>query len=477
MGIALQPGPQVQSMLTATTIHLVMLALSCGIAAGAGFRWGRSQALGVGMAISMLSGTWFELDIAGLPISVATSTAIVLLIAYCIHSGRSIWSPVCGLDLAVGALALWNVIVDLNHSSGIVATGVRAYGEWVLPYVAGRYAVLHRGSLSALSPWFCGVVTAIAAGAVFEAFTSTNVWDQYLVPVDDKVLRPTGKRYGLLYRATGPTRHPIFLGLLMICMPPWFIANIEALRSNASRVPAMLWSGITIIAGILSTVSRGPLIGLVIASSFFVGLRSVFMRAVLLCSVLVGCVLVSMYWTSALALIDSTERKNSRRQVVVIDDQPELYSGSRNRVFVNRIYGPIVLRGGLMGYGTAATTGFPPNVPGLPTDPEVRHRLRVVDNSFINVGLRLGIVGLTLFVGVIGTAIATLITMRRNASTTFYPVGDYTIDAMASCLFAMSTLLATVFLAYDFAFWMLFQIGVVGGLASQQASVLRAVKY
>ncbi len=66
---------------------------------------------------------------------------------------------------------------------------------------------------------------------------------------------------------------------------------------------------------------------------------------------------------AAIALVESTQTTSQVRvQVVEVDGEYEAFSGSRNRLLVWEVYGPLVLKGGPLGFGTEAVSSFPPNI-------------------------------------------------------------------------------------------------------------------
>src|SRR5690554_417312 len=131
-----------------------MLCASCGFAAWFGYRNGKQYVLGAGMAVSLLTGTWFEIDLGGTEINVTIATAIILLVVYCTHSWRQIFKSLHAMDYLVAALAVWLGLVDVIHDGFQPALAAEAYGQWILPYAAGRYAFMHRGSMCKLAPVF-----------------------------------------------------------------------------------------------------------------------------------------------------------------------------------------------------------------------------------------------------------------------------------------------------------------------------------
>jgi len=78
-------------MTTPEQAYAFFLAISCGAGLIACWRYGKRYALGPAMACSLLAGTWFGVDIAGLPFDVRSSVAVIFLVLFCLHSGRYIF--------------------------------------------------------------------------------------------------------------------------------------------------------------------------------------------------------------------------------------------------------------------------------------------------------------------------------------------------------------------------------------------------
>jgi O-Antigen ligase len=451
-----------------------MLVVSLAFATWFGSRHGKFCVLGGGMAVSLLAGTWFEIEVLSTPINVTMATAVVLLVIYCTHSWREIFKYLNWLDIVIGSLTIWHIIVDVYYDGEPLTIAARAYGQWMLPYAAGRYAFLHRGSLTKLSPVFTTVAVLISVASVFEAFTSMNLWEQLFAEVDDKVTRVKGMRYGLLYRAIGPTRNPIFLGIVLLSLVPFTVEVIS--RSGISRRNQLIGFVclVTICLGILATVSRGPVLCVPVAIAFGLAYWNQWARRCVLGVCVIGIILVAFNFDAAINLLESGGDESARSELLEIDSDKEVavYDGTRHRLLIPEVYGPIMFKGGPLGYGTTASSGFPPkNLPGLPTNPNVLHRLRNVDNAYLNVGLAFGLVGLMFFVVLFVTAVALALKLATGASTYFYPSNAGMLVTTAAVLFAAILENWTVHLSYDHAFWLVFQIGTIAGLASLRARI------
>ncbi|MEM6365635.1 MAG: hypothetical protein AAF745_14495, partial [Planctomycetota bacterium] len=132
-----------------------------------------------------------------------------------------------------------------------------------------------------------------------------------------------------------------------------------------------------------------------------------------------------------------------------------------------RIYGPIFLRGGLMGYGTEASSGFPPrNLPGIPRDPELLKRVSIIDNSYLNIGLAFGWVGFALFAGMLALAVISDFRNVRYTETFLHPADDAYFVARAAVLIGIMAQWCLVYWDFDHGFWIMSMIGVSASLTS-----------
>ncbi len=444
---------------------LVATAICVGVGAVAVYRHGPGVGAGVGLAVACLMPTWTATWVYGQPIDVRLATAIALIGAYCFHSDGKIWSRINLIDIAVAGLVVWQVTVDWLHDGFGALVPLTSYLEWALPYLAGRFSVMHSGALASIRLPFACCAVVIACLALVESFANVNAWEMLFGPVDDLVKRGRGMRYDFLYRAMGPTRHPIFLGIVLMLMVPWAVSLIDS--EGSRKLKYIGWLSLAgVVVGVLATVSRGPLLCLFLAAATALSYYSLWARRVFAVTIVLGAILAAVNWSSVVGFVESTGSINVRSRVVEVDGEAVAYTGSNNRLFVLEIYGPLVVRGGAMGFGTEATSSFPPNIPGLPVSARAQEVLGIVDNSYILIGLRLGIVGLAFFVLMLFASIYNAFSLARNQSLVTYPGGSLFLVALGSILLAVSVEILTVFSSYDFIFWLLFTCGVVSGLTA-----------
>ncbi len=448
----------------------VVVCLAAGVIVS--LRSGPGAGVASGLALGCLVPTWVLLSINRWPIDVRLTVAAVLVSAYCFHPAGRFIRRITLIDLAVVGLVVWHIVVDWMHEGFNPWIPLRAYGEWALPFVAGWFAVMHRGSISLLAPWFAGVAVVAAVLALPEAIVGINSWELLFGEVDDLVKVHRGQRYGLLNRAMGPTRHPIFLGIVLLMLIPWAVSLIGSEQRRRRQVFGWL-SLLTIVLGMFATMSRGPLIGLVVSGVTAACFYSLWARRIFGVAAVAGLFAVVIGWSSFIDFLDRTENTQSFGNVIELNGVVEQYTGTRNRLFVVKVYGPLVLRGGAVGFGTTAVSSFPPNIPGLPVLARTREVLGIVDNSFILIGLRFGLVGLGLLLMLLAATIVKAYVLARQLSLVTYPNGPGFLVALGSILVGVSVVILSVFSSYEFFFWILFTCGVVSGLAALDLRIRR----
>lgn len=463
-----------KALFTDQTSFAIMLIATLAVAAWFARRHGKHYALGSGVAVSFLAGTWFEITVLDTSVNVTMATSIILLWVYCAHSWREIFKHLNLLDILIGGITIWHFIVDVYYDGQPIVFAAQAYGHWMLPYAAGRYAFLHPGTLSKLSPLFTMVAALVSVAAIYEAFTYLNFWEFVFAQVDDDVTRVEGMRYGMLYRAMGPVRNPIFLGTVLLTMLPYAIDLISRNSTITWHRIAGYGGAIIISLGIVATVSRGPILCLPIAIAFGLAWWNPVLRWGLAVLCLVGGVIAFTNLDSLVEILETNSSDRTRSAIIVLEkgDDPEIYTGTRQRFLIPKVYGPIFIKGGPLGYGTVDSSGFPPeNLPGLPTDPAARERVRNIDNSYMNVGLRFGWVGLVLFAGLLISSVWCALQLAPAAATYLFPSDWRIAVAHASIAFSLIFQLATIHFSYDLAFWVIFQMGCIAGLTSRCARI------
>jgi len=438
------------------SICLVLAAIAGGIAYA---RRGVSFALATVVAVSFAMPVWLEISIGSVPISIQTAAAILGLIVFVVPRPWNIRSPLVLLDIVVASLVVLHVASDMFHGQDFAGTALKAYGEWALPYVTGRYALREIRDADDLAVVLSVIVIILGIGGLIEMATGMNLWEVFFGdrPIDGT--SRTAQRFGFK-RAFGPTMHPIFFGLLIMTLTPWPIMLLKWSRWGWRRqlaVVSLLSSG-----GIIAPVSRSPVLGM---GMFLVGIGAVWSRVV---RILAGIALVAVIvWSvvnmsSLMAVFERMGGEQRRLSKMKLDGEQLEISSTALRVIQLQVLWPAYREAGFLGYGSEATSVLPPRVPYLPADERTRNFLKYMDNAYLLFGLRFGWTGTALFATLMGTAIWTGVRLSWDRS----------IGIIAACLAAlmasMAVILLTTWFSYDMGFEVLWSIGLLGGLAAEQ---------
>ena len=412
-------------------------------------RHGPRLALAASVPLSMLVPVWVTLDIAGQAIDVRIGTTVLALVLYVCHRNGRISLALTPVDLAGLGLMATHVISDIMADGPTLGLPFRVYGEWFAAFAAGRLAFQSFDDVRKAAPWVIGVSCAWAFGAIVESVTKLNLWE---IPYG---LRPINDfprdivRYGFR-RSYGPTRHPIFFGALQFIFLAWPFALRErtqpAVKAAAFALPLL---------GVLATVSRGPILALIPMALVAAYLRLPRYRLALAVPTLLVVGLLAVGHEDVLAWLNSTGGEK-KAHTIVLDGETIDATGTESRVLLFKAYARPMRAAGMFGFGTARVTDFPVRVPYLPAEKMAHWKLRNIDNFYILLTLRFGFVGL-LF-GVLLLVTGTV----RMAS--FVPIEPPFFAAATGMLCGMMLILLTVWLPQDFAFALLWMLGLSAGL-------------
>lgn len=443
--------------------------LACvGVIAVAGallhYRAGSFEALGVMVALSFLAPVWLQFEILGLPFNIQTTAACMALAAFVVRDGRTIISPLVLLDVAVALMVIVHVLSDMGRGTPVALVGLRAYGEWGIPYVAGRYA-MRSGTPSERLAWcVAAVVALLGAGGAVEACFQDNPWEAIFGsrPDDPYVRNPVRLGFD---RAFGPTRHPIFFGLLGVQLMAWPLALV-GWSSDLRRKSAAVLAVILGVCGVLSTISRGPILGLALmcagASIIWIPRSRWFWGAL----TLGACCWIALVPGSLIRAVEKSAVEDPKPfNAEVHGEWISDYSSASSRLLALKAYWPAFCKAGLWGYGTAAVTEFPPRVPHVPKAAKSHYVLRLVDNAYLLMGLRFGWLGMASFTLIAICAVGTGCWMAWDRS-----VGGLA-GWLATAIGSTAVILVSVWFSYDMGFAYLWSCGLLGGLASTQSEL------
>jgi len=418
--------------------------------------------LAISVVVSFIMPTWLRMPIGGIPFTLQTAGCSLGLLFLVFGAFRKIWSRIVLLDLFVAGMVIVHVLSDIQHDGSPALVGLMAYGEWALPYIAGRFVMRDSRLLEPLALCCCVVVLILGIGGLIESVFSINLWEMLVGerPVDGAPRQI--KRFGF-QRAFGPTRHSIYFGLLVVTLTPWAVALWNWSKDEQIRRLLSVAGVGSSIAGIVSTVARGPILCLPAIATFIAALRIWWLRWLLLVAVSAGVIFLVVDRERIIAQLESMADEKSWETNMTLDGENLKLSSARYRILLFQAYGPAIREAGWLGYGSAALSEMPPRVPHLPANDYVRDRLRSVDNAYIFYVLRFGWIGAATFVLLFAAAVWTGIRLTWDRSVAVFA------SCMVGMIGAMVCALFTVWFSYDFGFQLLWSFGILAGLASQQA--------
>ncbi|MCA9187686.1 MAG: O-antigen ligase family protein [Pirellulaceae bacterium] len=441
-------------------IWWITFALLCLLTFFAMRKLGPDAGLACGIFAALLIPTWLLLDIWGLPVNMRVATSLAGLGMYCVHPDSQFRTKLTMADLALLALVFIHLVSDIHHDGFHFAIPLRAYGEWMVPYLAGRAACQNLDDARRALPWLVPLILALAILGIFESLTGIHTWELVFgIRPEDGMIR-SASRWGV-YRPYGPTMWCIFFGNLQLALVPWAVyAGSRALRKAAP--PWWIVMPIASLTGVVFSISRAPIIGAATLCYVWAFVRRPAWRIGL--AVLAVIILIVAY-TQRDRLLEglqdwSGESDRLRKPQMTIDSETVVHTGTMSRVYLFSVYRRAMMRAGWIGFGTQSVTGFPVNVPVGPEDTAALRHVKFIDNVYILMCLRFGRLGLLAF---ITFGLASAVAAARLAWHPQAHGADFLASLCGAVLGLMLTML-TVWMPFDFGTMFLFDAGVIAGL-------------
>jgi hypothetical protein len=436
--------------------------LTCCLLLGAivvvtAWKVGPRYALGVGVVLSMLVPSWLVWDAGSLPIDVHLVAALAGLAAYVCHPQTRLRSPLVAIDWALIGVGVVHLLSDTYNEGFHFTHLLRIYGEWAVPYLAGRLAVHSFDDAKKLAPVACAVCIVLVIWAGIEALTLSNPVNVLVGQRPEGLTRMVDLRMGLK-RAEGPTVNPIHFGMLLLVLVPWTAyAARRAYRGKAWRF--WLAAPAAVAVGIILTGSRSAMFALAASAYIVAGLRWRAARRWLFGAAAVAAVLV--YWQQA-AVIDALHAWSGDKGTkgVVMDGKEVEYSGTLHRLELPRLYRGAMKKAGWIGFGTEVATTIPLPIAVTGTEAAPMQVLQYIDNHYILMRLRFGYLGTAAFCLFFLSVVVSmsLAGMRLGGS-------DGLLCAWIGATTAsLMLVLLTVSFANDFRFFWMWATGVAAGL-------------
>lgn len=394
---------------------------------------------------------WLRFEVGAERFDMRTGAAIGGLI--CLFAGSDklgLRRPVIA-DALIVMLAIVEMISDLNVSEFGKFTIPEGIRFWVLPYFIGRIFFESANDVVGCLQPFCKVVVGISLFSMFESVTKFHVVNKLLGKTYAILESGEGYRMGLK-RSQGMTDHPIYFGLVLVMLLPFAIQ--AAREGRAGRGPA--WWRLTpwLMGGALfGTVSRGPQMAGLAGSflAFFFGNRR-WRIPILLVAVLGGTAAYSIK-DQLVSILEAVGGDTSEEErYILINGEEELYSGTRHRMLLLKVYADALAHTGWFGYGN--------KLKGIELEEQLAERFWSIDSHYVRFVLQRGNAGLYTFVAI---QLWTLFHLARLGWSNDGPSSQLAGSLFGS-LFGVAFVLFSVWFTPDFGTIWIFTAGITASL-------------
>lgn len=440
------------------TAALLLLLSLAAISAGP------MHAMRVGFLCMLFVPTWMVRGIGSMTLDLRLM-AVMILVPVAIFGGRWIrqlgWLD--GFVLSLAGIGVASLIRSETSSPTEIAVIISV---WIVPYFFGRLLVGSLADLQALVPWVCAACIGLSAWSVFESTTKINPLN-VLAQRSGSFNSENNNRMNLR-RAEGPQNHPIYLGMTMALLFPW---TLEGARLARSRRLSMFFAAAPFICvlGVLGTVSRGPLLVMVVAGAAAAFFYFPFARIPVFLGVGTVAVAVFIAWPM---VVESLETVSGEKEeyIVVIGGKEYNYTGTKHRELLYLVYERAMTEAGWMGHGKWGAK----NEHKIFLEPQLRSQFASIDNQYILLTLNWGKAGLITFLLMGGYVLFVGGWFAMTVPQDFRLL----VGGMTGSIIAVMVFLMTVWLSSDFGFVWLMSIGMLGSAQlvwkRQRAAILEA---
>ncbi len=357
-------------------------------------------------------------------------------------------------DVLVVVLTATQVVSEYKVGIFGTLTVPELIRSWALPYFLGRFFLGSASELQGALRPFCKAMVGLSAFAMFESVTKLHLVNKALGKVYGVLEQGEGYRMGLK-RAQGMTDHPIFFGMMLVLFLPW--AMTAAGLAKSGRDTPRWWKAVPWLMGgaLFGTVSRGPQISAlatVYVATFFA--RPKWRVAMALLAIVGG----TAVYTGRELVMDQLQKAIAEEDeepiYVNIDGEEELYTGTRHRVLLFKVYAEALANAGLFGYGLQMT--------GIDLEESLAQRFGSIDSTYVMFYLQRGYSGVVPFVLL---ELCTLVQLGGVAWKGRGPVAGLA-GAMFGAMAAVDVGLFTSWFAPDFGTVWLFLAGFAANLAT-----------
>jgi hypothetical protein len=427
-------------MILPSMIGVILLTL--GLAA----RRGPRVALWAAWSLSLLAPSWVKTILPGMATSiltVATAVALACFVAVPFSKTLRRWL-LC--DTLIVLLVVSQLATLLYTDSFRASTVMGIISQWFVPYLAGRFAIASREDLDGLAKWMAISIVVISTLVVIESVTHVNVINSYFGRGGEPTLR-----FGIA-RASGPTTHPIYLGMFVSLLMPWAVWCWSlARRGEASRW--LLALPVFCSLGVFASASRGPVLALLGTLACLVFFHFRRKRAVIgtaFVVLVISAIIGNQFVLEGARDLEHGRDGQTRQKMILIDGEYYEYDGTLHRLLLFKVYGDAMWKGGLLGHGPSNGASFLDLVDG-----KVSKEMESIDNHYVVFTLKYGFLGTGIFILTALCGIGYSLKSAYSAS----PPSHLFVAAQAGSLAMVSALLLTVWFPNDFRVVWLFSLG------------------
>lgn len=419
---------------------------------------GTGLAARVAWVCAMLAPAWLARSVGSLTIDLRFVT-LFLLIPICLFGGSWIrgWTLIDALVVCLAVVG----IVSLQRSESLSPSECLAIiSIWIVPYLMGRLVIRDLSDLNRLLPLACYVCIFLSTWSIVESTTKVNPLN---VLAGRGGSRISEQNYRMnLRRAEGPLGHPIYFGLSLAMMFPWAVEGARRAWNNQLPKPLLL-TPLVCAGGVFCTVSRGPMLVLIVSagSALFFGQPA--WRMPLGIMAVLAIVLMVTAWPLVVDQLETVSGENFGATVTIGGEEYE-YSGTKHRTLLYVAYSQALQDAGWFGHGKWGSK----HEHMLYLEPHLRRTFRSIDNHYILLVLNWGVVGLAAFLAFGITAIGAGVRLAFAIN----PQHRVLLGSMSATVAAVMLLLLTVWFSSGFGFSWLCYLGMLSSavLADRQAN-------
>ena len=333
---------------------------------------------------------WLRFEIGALRLDMRTGAAIGAVAGFLGRPEPVAWRRWLIADGLMAILVVSQLCTDYSVGEFGTFSIFEAARHWLIPYVIGRLFFATTDDIGRSLRPFCHVCVGISAFSMFEAVTKFHILNKALGKTFGILESGEGYRMGLK-RSQGMTEHPIYFGLVLVLLFPF---AYEAARQAKAKLGPVWWRLTPWLMGgaLFATVSRGPQlagIGTALIVGFF---RLGRLRIPVLCLAIAAAVAGLSAKEAIINSLEAAAGESSEEggKILMINGEEEIYSGTRHRVLLFKVYADYLATTGWFGYGN--------KMKAIVLDEDLAERFWSIDSHYVRTYLQRGYAGTVPFV-------------------------------------------------------------------------------